>query len=157
MAVETLVNSRAQSTDPVPGHGFYGNAKLAWAVQEVSASASASSTYDLHILPSNARIHGASKVYFDDMATTGSPTVDIGCVVGASYDDDSVNDGLAVSSASTGASFVKDIANYGKYLWQLAGRSSDPGGKITIRAKLKDASVTTGGTFTSEVVYSLDN
>lgn len=156
MAAEYLVNTRAATTAPIGGHGLGANAKISWAVQEVSASASASSYYDLHRLPSNARVHGVSRCYWDDMATTGSPTIDIGCVVGASYDDDSINDGLAVSSASTGVSFVKTIEKYGKPLWELAGRSTDPGGIITVRARIRDAAVTTGGTFVSEVIYSLD-
>lgn len=155
MAVENLTATGAATTDPIPQNGFADKLSYLPTTVEVSASASVSSTYILARVPSSARLSAASKVYWDDMATTGSPTLDIG-VQGTSftYDDDLINDGLALSSAGAGSIYIKAIENYGKPLWQLAGLSSDPHEIWTIKGKIKDAAVTTGGTLTSELIYS---
>jgi len=48
------------------------------ATVEAAAAATAGTTYYLPPLPTNARIHGSSRLWIDDLASTGSPTLDIG-------------------------------------------------------------------------------
>lgn len=155
MAVENLTATGAATTDPIPQNGYADKVSRLCTSVEVSASASVSSTYVLARLPSSARLGGLSKLYWDDMATAGSPTLDIGAEgPSETYDDDSINDGLALSSASTGSIVIKTIDNYTKPLWEICGLSSDPNEIFTIKGKIKDAAVTTGGTLISEFVYT---
>ena len=70
-------------------------AMVAETTVEVSASASTTSTYWVARLPSNARSHGLSQIATDDMADTGSPTLDVGTFGFdgnvTTDDDDSIN------------------------------------------------------------------
>jgi len=157
MAVENLVASAY--TSPVSAPGLGGVPVIRTASLEATAGASATSTYAFFKVPSNARLRSGSKIYFDDLASTGSPTVDIGvyAINGNITDDpDALNDGIDVAAAAGSASLVKDIANYGKMVWELAGLSADPKGLIGIKAGIYDAAVNTGGTLTMEIVYTVD-
>lgn len=123
------------------------------------ASSTAGTTIDFGNIPSNARITGASTLYWDDLATTGSPTIDIGLFAvsgNITDDDDALNDGLALSSASNGK-VVKDAANYALPAWDYVnGQTSDPGGSLKVKGTVKDASTTDTGTVTLELYYYLD-
>lgn len=156
MAVETTT-ATGVITDP-PQNGYSRSVKQVTSTVEVSAAASVSSTYTLGYLPSGARLSGAARLYWDDMATSGSPTLDIG-LVGPSftYDDDKLNDGLDLATAQTaGAKIIKDIANQYKPLWQLAGLTSDPDEVWTVKAVIRDAAVIAGGTLTADLIYAED-
>jgi hypothetical protein len=169
MAVVNLKGSRIitglTAEPPVladPGEGG-GRAKVWVETVEATASDSVSSTYHMARLPSNARILGASTLYWDDLATAGSPTVDLGCYPvrtgDFTEDDDALSDGHAVSSAGTGAKVVGNIANYGKRLYEfINGQTTDPKCDIDVKAKLKDAALTAGGggTVTVEIYYTYD-
>lgn len=147
-----------------PGEGG-GRTRYWCETVEVTASDSVCSTYHLARIPSNARIHGASKVHFDDLATTGSVTMDLGIynISGASDitdDPDALNDGIDVATAAGSASVVKDIENYGKRLYEYVnGQTSDPKCDLDIKAKILDAAITAtpaGNTITLELYYSID-
>lgn len=135
-------------------------AMIAETTLEVPAASSANSTFWIARLPSNARIHGLSRIAFDDLASTGSPTFDIGTfgVEGnvTTDDVDSLNDGIGVAAAAGTANVIKDIVNYGKRLWEFAGETADPGGFIDIKISLLDAATDTGGTVTATIVYTVD-
>jgi hypothetical protein len=156
MSVENLTATGIIS-DP-PQNGIKRSKKHIPVTVEVSAAASVSSTYTLAYVPSGARL-GDSRLYWDDMATSGAPTLDIG-LSGPSftYDDDKLNDGLdlATANATTGTKIVKDIANQYKPLWLLAGLTSDPDEIWTIKAVIRDAAVTAGGTLSGEINFSED-
>jgi hypothetical protein len=170
MAVVTLKGSRiitGLDTVPIsladPGEG--GGRVHYWCdTVETSATEddSASSTYELARIPSNARIMGISKLYWDDLATTGSPTIDIGVyplsgTTTITEDDDALNDGLDAATAASSASVIKDVANYGKRLWEFVnGQTTDPKCKLSIKAKIKDAAITETGTITLELFYTTD-
>lgn len=129
------------------------------ATVEVAAAANADSRYTAFRLPLNARIHGTSELAWDDLASSGSPTLDIGIKpVDSNFtlDEDAINDGLALSSASTGSRFIKDAANWGKYLWEVAGLSSNPGGFADIILTIKDAATNDGGTLSICVHYTTE-
>lgn len=167
MAVVNLKGSRvitnADATPLVisaPGTG--GGAVRSWTeTVETNADDSVSSTYLLARLPSNARIMGLSTVSWDDLATTGSPTIDIGVFNQSGKSDitddpDALTNGLAVSSAGTG-SIIADKANYGIPLWDhVNGQSTDPVAILDVKATLADAAITDAGTITVEILYTLD-
>lgn len=142
--------------------GIAGGAVRSWVeTVEVGSADSATSTYLMARLPSNAVILGASKLYGDDLASTGAPTLDIGVfnLSGKSVitdDDDALNDGIDAANAID-TYVIKDKANYGKKLWEYVnGQTEDPKGDLDIYFTLKDADVNVGGTLTVELFYTLD-
>lgn len=129
---------------------------------EVAASESAS-TIDFGNIPSNLRIAACSRIYWDDLATSGSPTLDLGLFAvnaNVTSDDDALNDGLAISAVSTanvGNVVVKDHANAGKRAYELvSGQTTDPGGELKIKGTIKDAPTHTTGTITLDLYGYLD-
>lgn len=128
-------------------------------VVEVAAAASSGSVYTMMRLPSNARIHGTSRIHADDLASEGAPTLDIGIkgVDGNVADnDDAINDGIDLTAAVSFAGVIKDVANWGKYLWELCGATSDFGGFVDITLKIQDAAANTGGTIAMCVHYTTE-
>lgn len=164
MTVYTVTaTTRKANTDTVIGKGEAGKV-ISHGIRtyELLAAASAS-TIDFGNIPSNARIAGCSRLYWDDLATSGSPTLDIGLfAVDANItdDDDAINDGLALSAVSTamaGNIVVKDIANFGKQAWEFVnGQTTDPKGVLKIKGTTKDASTTATGTVTLDLYYTID-
>lgn len=160
MAVENLTATGGASTDPVSGHGLAGNVKGFSRTIEVTAAASDTSTYTFGYIPSNARILGISKFSWDDLASTGSPTMDIGLYpVNGNFstgDVDALNDGLDVEGSAGSAQVIKDIVNYGLVAWDhVNGLTSDPGGLMEVRVTLDDADCNVGGTIAMELFYLL--
>lgn len=166
MAVENLYGSKLDAYfDPATppgakvGSGVMGTSmRVHTDTVEVSAAATSGSTYTLARIKSNDRIIGGlSKVYFDDLTSSGSTTADIGLYAvnsNITSDVDALNDGVVVTSAGS-ASVVKDIANYGKLAWQyVAGVTSDPGGEFDVQVSLQDGNAVEGGTITLELVVS---
>ena len=156
MALQTIVAVTASG--PTFQNGAAHDSKTSFATVEIAANADASSTYDMHVLPSSARINPtSSRVYWDDMGTaTGA--LSVGTVNGASYDDDSLNSGFDLANASEQPMLgrtIPGIEDFGKRLWELHGLTADPGGFMTIRMKALGAP-DVGGTLTSICVYVTD-
>lgn len=110
-------------------------------------------------IPTRARIHGISEIAFDDLASTGAPTIDIGLKAvddNVTTNDAVLNDGIDVATAAGTARVIKDHANYGKRAWELHGESADPEGFLDVIVTTKDAAANTGGTVTMTLVYSID-
>jgi hypothetical protein len=152
------------AADPVElgGPGIGDGAVRSWVeTVEVGAADSATSTYLMARLPSNARILGASKLYTDDLASAGAPTLDIGVFnrtgkTNITDDPDALNDGIDAATV-TDTAVIKDIANYGKRLWEhVNGQTEDPKADLDIKITLADADVNVGGTMTIELFYTLD-
>lgn len=129
-------------------------------VRTVEQAASASgNVVDFKLrLPLNFRVDQSSRIYWDDLATSGSPTLDIGLYpVDGNFtaDDDALNDGLALSAVSTanvGAQVVKDHANAGKQLWEfISGATANTGGFADVKGVIRDAATTTTGTITLDM------
>jgi len=124
---------------------------------ELPAAVSATSTAVMAVLPSNARLLPSSTIYWDDLASVGAPTMDVG-LYGSQITDDadalSANHGVATAAGS--ARMHTAIENFGKMLWELAGETEDPGGVIEIRIAILDADANTGGTVSALVDYSID-
>lgn len=167
MAVVNLKGSRIMTgltADPVvvadPGEG--GGQLRYWAeTVEVGSADSATSTYLLAVVPSAARISGSSRVYWDDLASSGAPTLDFGLfpIVTGDFtaDDDCFRaDGdAATANATTGVTLITDHANFGKRAWELCGLTADPKRNMYLYATLKDAAVNVGGTLSLELYYSV--
>lgn len=149
-----LTASSRELADPGEGGGIV---KYWCDTAEVAASDASSKVY-LARIPSNARICGNSTLYWDDLASSGSPTLDIGVypILSSDFtaDDDVLNDGLDAATAASSARLIKDVANYGKMLWQLAGLTTDPKCDMDIVVTVKDAATNATGTVTMEVFYS---
>ncbi len=153
MAVENI--TATQTTDPVAQNGIARSVKRTVGIVEVAAAASVSSTYVLARVPSSAKLGAASRIYFDDMATSGAPTMDLG-LTGPSltYDEDLINDGITLATVTAGGvTVIKDIVNMDKALWEIASLSSDPGEVWTLKGVIRDAPAIAGGTLLCELNY----
>ena len=163
MAVENLTGTArsqfALSTDQRQLSTAAVGATIITHTVEVSAAASDTSTYHMGHLPSNARLQPQSVIGLDDLASTGSPTLDVGTfnvADGTADDVDAINDGLDAATASNSTPLIKDVADWGRPLWEIAGASSDPGGYIDIFVTMDDADTNTGGTLSVSLVFTLD-
>lgn len=158
----TLKADLRRDADMPVGKGEACNAKVICATKSVTAR-TAGHTMKMIRLPSNARISGLSQVYWDDLANTGSPTLDIGVAPvedaanAVTADPDALNDGLDIAAAAGSARIVKDHANYGKKLWEyVSGLTADPNMLMDIYVSFVDANTNVTGDVTLEVVYTLD-
>lgn len=159
MAVETnKAVRRGMRVTPGKGDGY--STKWQCATIETSATASVNSTYAFFQVPSNARIMGPSTIYVDDLASSGSPVLDIGLFPvdgNITADDDAFRSGLDVFTAAANTRLITDVANIGKQAWEfVAGLTADPGGLLEIRATIKTAAINAAGTITLEVFYAQD-
>jgi hypothetical protein len=130
------------------------------ATVEVGAAAAAGTEYVFARIPANARISGLSQVYHDDLASSGSPTIDFGLKAvngNVTTDDDALNDGIDVATAAGSARLIKDIANYGKKAWEfVSGQTTEPQGFLDVIVTTKDAACNTGGTVTMSLLYTVE-
>src|SRR3990167_9150249 len=154
MADNLATQRRSAANLVVGGPGDAYSVKNLSATIELAASASGT-TVTFGRIPSNARILGSSRLYNDDLATSGSPTLDIGLIAVNSNitdDPDAINDGLALSSAGSDVLVVKDAANVGLPAWDFVNaQTSDPGGEFIVRGVVKDAATTATGTITLDL------
>lgn len=160
--VYTLKAGVRRQADVVPGKGLASTLGVVTATRSVTAR-TANNTMKMVSLPSNARLHGISRVSWDDLASTGSPTLDIGIAPvndaanAVTADPDALNDGLDLATAAGTALMIKDHANYGKQVWEyVSGLTSDPAMQMDIYVSFVDANTNTTGDVTLEVYYSFD-
>lgn len=144
----------------VHGKGEAGSLKaLCIATVEVAPSASGT-TIKFGRIPANARLSGLSKVYWDDLSTSGSPTLDLGLGSvdsNVTSDPDALTNGLDVTSAGSAAA-INDVVSYGLPAWDMvASVTADPGGELDVYGSVKDAA-TAGltATVTVEIYGYLD-
>jgi|TARA_R110000823_G_C15932514_1_gene499629 hypothetical protein len=144
-----------------PGHA--GGTVRTWIdTVEVGAADTASSTYLMARLPSNAVILPQSTVYWDDLTTTGSPTVDIGVYnmsgkTDITDDPDALSNGHDVTSAGSASLITQgaSISTYGIPLWdQVASQTTDPKTDLDVKLKLVDAAVVGGGSMSVVIYYT---
>lgn len=164
MATFTATERRAHLLAAV-GHGGAYTPKVLVSTVAITVSTTVGRTISFGRIPSNARILGASRLYWDDLATSGSPTLDVGLaavngnLVNAD-DVDALNDGLALSGVSTamaGNLVVKDIANIGLQAWDyVASETVDPGGELEVTGSMLDAPINQAGDITLELYYYVD-
>jgi hypothetical protein len=166
MAVVTSAGSRIMtgltSTPVVLADAGEGGGRVKCWVEtvETSAADSTTSTYLMARLDSNVRIFGSSKISHDTLGST-TATFDIGVyntgsVTYFTNNSTAINDGIVCSTSGT-KDFIKDRANWGKRLWELAGLSADPKCQMDIKLSLEDAHLSSGaGTVTVEIYYAAD-
>lgn len=150
---------RRSATDLSVGKGESCAVKNLTATIELAA-ASSGDTIDFGYIPSNARLLASSRIYKDDLATSGSPTLDVGLIAvdgNITSDVDAINDGIALSDTTTEVTFLKDFTNAGLPAWDFVnGQTTDPGGSLLVRGVVKDAATTATGTVTVDLYYILD-
>lgn len=168
MAVVTSYGSRIMAgltaSPPVladPGEG--GGIVRKWVETfETSAADSATSTYLVARLPSNARIMGSSKISHDALGATLA-ALGIGIYNTSSRSDitndaDALNTGIVASTAGT-KDLIADRANWGKRLWEYVnGQTTDPNCALDVKVVIEGAvHLSSGaGTVTVEIDYALD-
>lgn len=153
-----LLNS---STRSLADAGEGGGRVRVWVETIEATAASAAEIFSLAIIPSNARILGMSTIYWDDLASVGAPTLDLGFTPLRSgdftADDVALNDGLDLATAASSARVIKDIANYGKRAYEfINGQTTDPKCDLHLIGTLKDAATNATGTVTIELFYTVD-
>lgn len=153
-----LINSTTRS---LADAGEGGGRVKVWVETIEQTAATANDRIFLAVVPSNARILGDSFVYWDDLASTGSPTLDLGFTPirtgDFTADDDALNDGLDVAAAAGSARVVKDIANIGRRAWEYVnGLTADPRCDMYLIGTIKDANTNQTGTITLELYYTYD-
>jgi len=153
-----LINSTSRT---LADAGEGGGRVKVWVETVELTAASANDTVYLAVVPSNARILGASMIYWDDLASSGAPTLDLGFTPIRSSDftadDDALNDGLDLATAASSSRVVKDIANYGKRAWEFVnGQTADPKCDMYLIGTVKDAATNATGTVTLELHFAYD-
>ena len=165
MAVENLQTDFAKANQSI--YPYTANSvHVVKGVLEMTAAASATSTYDFGLIPADAiLLWSASGFSSDDLASSGSPTIDIGLFedndnltsLGYSDDDNAIKDGIDVATAAnSNIRLLGDIANIDKPVWQLisgVSTSNRVRGSLRVKATLKDADCNTGGTIALELAY----
>lgn len=159
---DNRATERRPSQGLASGKGDANSPKVLVSTIELAASSSGD-TINFGNIPSGARILGTSKLYWDDLATSGSPTLDLGLAavdgnLANADDPDAIGNGFAVSATTTsGASAVSAIADIGLPAWDLvASETTDPGGVLKVQGTVKDAATTATGTVTLELHYYVD-
>lgn len=159
MADNSATQRRASDNLVVGSAGYAYSVKNLCATVELAA-ASSGDTITFGRIPSNARILPLSRIYKDDLATSGSPTLDIGLIAvknNITSDPDAINDGISLSATAAWADVVKDPANGGLPAWDFVnGQTTDPGGEFIVRGVVKDAATTATGTITLDLYYVVD-
>jgi len=155
------IRRKAHDAIPGPGEGS-SDLKVLIATKSVTAR-TANQTMKMVRLPSNARLAGTSRIHWDDLASSGTPTIDVGL---APVDDsknlitadpDALTDGLDVATAAGSAVIIKDHANYGKQLWEhVAGLTEDPNCMLDVYVSFVDANTNVTGDVTIEVYFYFD-
>lgn len=128
---------------------------------ETASDDSATSTYDLARLPSNSRLSHTSTIYWDDLASSGSPTLDIGLFPvrtgDFTGDDDCIRADMDAATVNVvGIRMIADPSKLGLMLWQIVGLTADPKCEMFLRVTLKDAAVNIAATLTTAVDYIVD-
>lgn len=159
MAVVTKYGTAARDPAALIGiDAIYAQAEKRAVVSTISIANgdSINSTYRVGQFPSNAIIDPKSVYYYS--AITGVSDIDFGFAYqadGALIDIDNLVDGDDVTVAGSQTLFghgTLTAANSQKRVWELAGLTSDPGGKIDLLATLK-AAATAAGTIQFFIEY----
>ena len=161
MATFTATERRSLGLLSVSQGGADGVKSLCSTV-EITTATTVGRTINFGHIPSGARILGLSKLYWDDLATSGSPTLDLGlaAVDGNLVNSDDPNalyDAGDVTSASTGTVFPTAIETVGLPAWDfVASETVDPGGDLSVYGSMVDAPINKAGTVTLELYYVVD-
>ena len=158
MAEQTATQLRS-AQNKVVGIGESYTVKSLCATVEFAAAA-VNDTIDFGRIPSNARLLATSRIYYDDCATTGAPTLDIGLFnvnSNITDDDDAIGNGFTLATAANDSLVFSDIANIALPAWDLVNAQTvDPGGSFIVKGTLKDAVTDQTGTIVLDLHYVVD-
>ena len=159
---DMVATERKSATGLVTGKGEAGTLKvLLTSVVEVPASNS-SSTINFGRIPSNVRLSNLSRIYWDDLSTTGSPTIDIGLAsvdANITSDPDALSAGHVVTAADVDGEPLLDLfEKSGDFAWDFVnGQTTDPGGSLDVYGTIEDnATAGLTGTVMVELYGYLD-
>ena len=161
MATFTATERRSHLLNATSHGGAYSVKNLTSTV-EITTATTVGRTINFGHIPSNARICLGSRLYWDDLATSGSPTLDLGlaAVKGNlvnSDDPDALSAGHDITAAASDQVALSEIANAGLPAWDfVASESVDPGGALSVYGSLVDAAINAAGTITLELYYVVD-
>lgn len=148
---------RRASPGAVVGKGDANNLRVLGVGDIILGAVASGTTHKMCTIPTNARIASQSRIYWDDLSTTGSPTLDVGLAsvnANITSDPDALTDTLDAATATiTGAPLLKAISDTGKPAWEIAGASTDPGGALDVYVSVVDAA--TAGITTGHVVVEV--
>lgn len=146
----------------------YGKLRVSVDTVTTGASDAAGSTYHLARIPSNAIILPTSTLYWDDLASTGSPTLDVGlwatkenwntvtAELSAGYVVDVLSNGHDCTSAGSG-SILSDHTNGILPAWDhMTSVTKDPGGMLDIKVSILDAAINIAAQITLCVHYVVE-
>jgi len=147
------------STFQAPGPGGAYDKKVA-AIGTITLAASASgTTVFLGRIPTSMRLLPDCYIYNGDLATSGSPTLDIGLASVESNITSTaacIHNGIALSATALTTRLFSAETDVGLPAWQIAGSSSDPGGVVDIYATVKDAATNASGTIAVAIYGVVD-
>lgn len=143
----------------VTSQGLSATVKHKVATIELDGTESAGSTIAFFEIPSDARVITLSKIFNDDLASSGAPTLDVGLKAvngNVTSDDDAFFADHDLATAGS-KSLVVDHAKAGKQAWEFVnGVTKNPRGGLIVYATIKDAAINVAGTLTLEMFYSMD-
>lgn len=161
MATFTATERRSHLLNATSHGGAYNVIALISTV-EITTATTVGRTIGFGHIPSNARIQLGSRLYWDDLATSGSPTLDLGLaavkgnLVNAD-DADALSAGHVITAAASDQVALSEIANAGLPAWDLVDSEAvDPGGSLEVFGSLVDAAINKAGTVTLELLYTID-
>ena len=160
MTTFTATERRSHLLSAVSHGGAYSVKNLTSSI-ELAAQATFPHTITFGYIPSNARLLGSSRLYWDDLATaTTTFDLGLGAVDGnlAQADDpDALCADQDVTAAATDQLAITAFANYGLPAWDfVTSEASDPGGMLKVYGTVNDALTTGPGTITLELNYVVD-
>lgn len=157
MAYTINATERRGATGLVLGKGEAGSVKCLAAVATVATGATGRTVY-FGKIPSNARLLGISKVYAEDLASTGAPIFDFGLGGDQITDDaDALGNGVATVATAGTYNLITDFSDIGKQAWEFVNaQTTDPGGALDVYGTLTDAVTTIEADLGVEVYYMLD-
>lgn len=161
MATYTATERRSHLLAATSHGGAYDTLALVSTI-ELAVATAFPRTVDFGRIPSNARLLGKSRLYWDDLSNAATPTLDlgIGAVKGnlANADDaNALSDGHALHTASTGAVAITAFAEHGNEAWDfVASETSDPDGELMVYGTVADVGTAIEGTITLELYYNVD-
>lgn len=158
VAYTTKAIVRRAAADAVPGKGDGPNLKMVTATKSL-ASPAQNSTHKFMRIDSNTRIHGISRIYWGDLASSGAPTLSVGL---ASVNSNFTSNATALTSAldaatatPTGAQLIPHT-NSGKMAWELAGLATDPGGQMDVYVTIAAAAANLTADITIDLAITVD-
>lgn len=158
MAVVT-VNATQRGLKTTVGFGMAADVKCKVGYAAVGSSDSVNSAYTFFNIPTRARILGVSRLRTTDLASSGSPTLDVGLFSvnnNITSSDNCLATGVDISVV-VNQDLVLDITKQGQRAWEfISGLTADPTGEVTVKATIKSAAVNTAGSIAIELFYVID-